>query len=337
MLVDAQVLKKNRNSSIKLAALSASVPVCAAFYSWQNPTALWGWFIFAVVLFVIVFRKLTAKTRHRAQVLAQPFPAHYKLLLEQHVAYYNSLPEACQKRFRRLVQVFLDEVPVSGIDVEVTDLHRVLVAASAVIPIMGFPQWEYEYLSEVLLYPANFSQDYDADSGEGRILGMVHGALNNGVVIFSEPALVNGFANPEDRRNVGIHEFAHMVDKRDGSIDGVAAALPAELARPWHSLMTEKMQETSKGRGTIDPYSKTNEQEFLAVTTEYFFESPERLKADHPRVYEMLARIYNQDTVEIVKEGYHLLKRHQLGRNDPCPCGSGEKYKHCCLRKKQAS
>ena len=26
--------------------------------------------------------------------------------------------------------------------------------------------------------------------------------------------------------------------------------------------------------------------------------------------------------------------RHQkAGRNDPCPCGSGKKYKNCCLRK----
>jgi uncharacterized protein YecA (UPF0149 family) len=24
----------------------------------------------------------------------------------------------------------------------------------------------------------------------------------------------------------------------------------------------------------------------------------------------------------------------KIGRNDPCPCGSGKKYKHCCLRKK---
>jgi hypothetical protein len=23
----------------------------------------------------------------------------------------------------------------------------------------------------------------------------------------------------------------------------------------------------------------------------------------------------------------------KVGRNDPCPCGSGKKYKHCCLRK----
>jgi hypothetical protein len=23
----------------------------------------------------------------------------------------------------------------------------------------------------------------------------------------------------------------------------------------------------------------------------------------------------------------------KVGRNDPCPCGSGKKYKHCCERK----
>lgn len=26
-------------------------------------------------------------------------------------------------------------------------------------------------------------------------------------------------------------------------------------------------------------------------------------------------------------------KASKLGRNDPCPCGSGKKYKKCCLRK----
>ncbi|MFQ5428915.1 MAG: SEC-C metal-binding domain-containing protein [Phycisphaerae bacterium] len=27
-------------------------------------------------------------------------------------------------------------------------------------------------------------------------------------------------------------------------------------------------------------------------------------------------------------------KGPEPGRNDPCPCGSGKKYKHCCLKKK---
>lgn len=25
----------------------------------------------------------------------------------------------------------------------------------------------------------------------------------------------------------------------------------------------------------------------------------------------------------------------KVGRNDPCPCGSGKKYKQCCLKAKQ--
>lgn len=29
--------------------------------------------------------------------------------------------------------------------------------------------------------------------------------------------------------------------------------------------------------------------------------------------------------------GWH--KRHKVGRNDPCPCGSGRKYKKCCINK----
>lgn len=26
-----------------------------------------------------------------------------------------------------------------------------------------------------------------------------------------------------------------------------------------------------------------------------------------------------------------LKREHKVGRNDPCPCGSGRKYKNCCL------
>ncbi len=28
---------------------------------------------------------------------------------------------------------------------------------------------------------------------------------------------------------------------------------------------------------------------------------------------------------------------HHLGRNEPCHCGSGRKYKHCCLEKDEAA
>nr|WP_279382594.1 zinc-dependent peptidase [Acanthopleuribacter pedis] len=308
----------------------------AAFFT-QQPGVAATLAIIAVVLGVVAFRRFTARTRRRFALLQQPLPTEDIGLLEEQVAYYNCLEPADQKRFQQLVQVFLAETPITGIDVEVTPLHRILVAASAVIPIMGLPHWEYAYLSEVLLYPAHFNADYESGDGEdNRILGLVHGSLSNGVVILSAPALISGFANPHDRRNVGIHEFAHMVDKRDGSIDGVAAALPRDLIAPWRNLMREKMAEDQKGRGAIDPYAHTNEQEFLAVTTEYFFENPERLAREHPRVYAKLSTLYGQDPATLLTEEYRFLRRKPLGRNDPCPCGSRRKYKRCCLPKKKA-
>ena len=33
------------------------------------------------------------------------------------------------------------------------------------------------------------------------------------------------------------------------------------------------------------------------------------------------------------KKSGTVVKGPKIGRNDPCPCGSGKKYKHCCGRK----
>jgi hypothetical protein len=31
------------------------------------------------------------------------------------------------------------------------------------------------------------------------------------------------------------------------------------------------------------------------------------------------------------------MENKQVGRNEPCPCGSGKKYKQCCLGKDEAA
>ena len=30
------------------------------------------------------------------------------------------------------------------------------------------------------------------------------------------------------------------------------------------------------------------------------------------------------------KKNYENISNKKIGRNEPCPCGSGKKYKHCC-------
>jgi hypothetical protein len=33
----------------------------------------------------------------------------------------------------------------------------------------------------------------------------------------------------------------------------------------------------------------------------------------------------------------HSASAARVGRNDACPCGSGRKYKNCCMRKEQSA
>jgi uncharacterized protein len=41
--------------------------------------------------------------------------------------------------------------------------------------------------------------------------------------------------------------------------------------------------------------------------------------------------------MEIVRAADAKTFVRQAGRNDPCPCGSGKKYKRCCLGKQLAA
>ncbi len=43
-------------------------------------------------------------------------------------------------------------------------------------------------------------------------------------------------------------------------------------------------------------------------------------------LYKLLEQIFKTDGISRFK----IKKRKTTGRNSPCPCGSGKKYKHCC-------
>jgi Mlc titration factor MtfA (ptsG expression regulator) len=83
------------------------------------------------------------------------------------------------------------------------------------------------------------------------------------------------------------------------------------------------------GDSDINVYGATNKQEFLAVASAYFFERPQLFKEKHPELYAVLSSVFQNDLAES-QSGDNKLKR-TIGRNDPCPCGSGEKFKDCCM------
>ena len=45
-----------------------------------------------------------------------------------------------------------------------------------------------------------------------------------------------------------------------------------------------------------------------------------------------VARATGTNKDELVERGPYRRKEAKIGRNAPCPCGSGKKYKNCCGR-----
>ena len=283
--------------------------------------------LIALILYLL-FRPKGIKSGVEAP---QDFPNNWRLFLLKKVNFYASLSNEDKILFENNVLRFLKRVRITGIQTTVDDEDRLLVASSAIIPVFAFTEWEYSSLHEVLLYPDLFTEKYDFSQRDRSISGMVgSGGMMHHVVIFSKPALHQGFENASDKMNVGIHEFVHLFDKQDGEIDGIPHVIMKNQAvLPWLNLISENTKEMLAGKSDINIYGATNKQEFLAVVSEYFFERPKLLKEKHPELYEVLTEVFQTDLANS-QNGDKTLKR-TLGRNDPCPCGSGKRFKDCCM------
>ncbi len=251
----------------------------------------------------------------------------WKLILTTKLVFYNSLSAEEKLKFEYKIQEFLLNCRITGVNIDVDLTERLLVAASAIIPVFAFPQWKYTNIDEVLLYPGNFNEQFQMSTPDSNILGMVGSGYMEGKMILSKPALLHGFSNESDKKNTAVHEFVHLIDKMDGNIDGVPSILlEKQYAIPWIDLISKKIGEIYEDRSDINPYGGTNKAEFFAVASEYFFEKPKQFAQTHPELYALMTEVFNQDM------GSRNFKRpkQSLGRNCQCPCGSGIKFKKCC-------
>lgn len=81
---------------------------------------------------------------------------------------------------------------------------------------------------------------------------------------------------------------------------------------------------------TLDEVSQIN----LEIDFERLFKKMVEYKAEHLYNLSQWDNIFDEAkkkelTVE-QKKSRTVIKKDKIGRNDPCPCGSGKKYKKCC-------
>ena len=244
-----------------------------------------------LTILVEVFSFLIKKSNKQKKT--DPISRAWKNILQHYVIFYQKLDQNKKEVFEQKVQHFLMDIKITGINTLVEDIDKVLIAASAVIPIFNFPAWEYVNLHEVLLYPDSFDLEFNQDGNRRNVLGMVgSGGLNN-MMVLSKSELRRSFENTHERSNAAIHEFVHLVDKTDGAIDGVPSVImDQEYILPWLQMIHHEIQKINDDNSDINPYAATDQGEFLAVVSEYFFTQPEHLKENHLHLFEMLEKIF---------------------------------------------
>ena len=110
-------------------------------------------------------------------------------------------------------------------------------------------------------------------------------------------------------------KFGTGVQTMTGFLDGINDSL--KEANP-----IETMEEDTPVRLEIDP--------------EKLYYNMVEAKANWlyglPQWESILTEEKRKELYKLQKASGTVRKPHKIGRNDPCPCGSGKKYKHCCGR-----
>ena len=257
----------------------------------------------------------------------KPFPNEFRVILNTKVVFYTNLTRKDKIAFEYKIQEFLLNHRITGIECDLTIEDNLLVAASAVIPIFKIPNWNYSNLYDVFIYPDHFNFNHEIKGDNRTILGMVGTGNMEGKMILSIKALKHGFKNEADKNNTAIHEFVHLIDKLDGTIDGIPnVLLDKQYTLPWIDLMERKINEINENNSDIKRYGGTSKIEFFAVASEYFFERPKLMSKKHPQLYNYLENIFKHDIKKL-----NLKKQViKVSRNEKCPCESGVKFKNCC-------
>jgi Mlc titration factor MtfA (ptsG expression regulator) len=240
----------------------------------------------------LAFAVLSRRWLRRYWLLRGEADPRVRALLEARVGSYRRLDAEQKLEFERNVRCFLAEHTIAGPkQKEVSFETKVLVAASAAVLLFGREDLDFPAQIDIVVYPEAFTEEYEVKR-KGEILGQAHA---QGPVILSERALVDGFARQGDGQNVGIHEFAHMLDLQGARFDGTPAGMDGHAARSWASLVHREIARIAKHKSILRQYGATNEAEFFAVASEGFFERPAAMKEKHPDLYRALSEFYGQD------------------------------------------
>ncbi len=132
--------------------------------------------------------------------------------------------------------------------------------------------------------------------------------------------------------------YSAILDNPGEKVKGKIGELAAELeVRPIIYMGFLDGINSSLNGGEIELENLTEESEIeLDIDLEKLFYNMLAAEAEYlytlPQWENILSEEKMAEIVKAFKRSKTVVKGEKIGRNDPCPCGSGKKYKKCCGR-----
>jgi Mlc titration factor MtfA (ptsG expression regulator) len=214
-----------------------------------------------------------------------------KFLLENEFGFYRNLSPKHKRYFRHRVQTFIKHYTfISREGLTITDDIKIKVAATWVTLTFGIRRYKTALFEVVILYP----DVYESFNGD-----LHYAEYNPGVkaIVFSWKHFEMGLDFKAYNVNLGLHQFAHVL--HTASINGhlgAAGAMYTDMFNKIMEYLADPVNSRSIGESQFfRNYAYTNEQDFMAVVLEYFFEMPKEFRQELPELYAMVSKMVNYD------------------------------------------
>lgn len=262
-------------------------------FGWMAPYAyglvFLGFMFFLFKMFELYYSIYYDKPLSRHYFVNRKISADERSFLRNNFSFYNKLTPKHRKQFEHRVATFTRSKSFMGRGgFEVENSHKLLVAAVGCMLSFGRKNYNYRLIETVLIYPNQFYSKANEAFHKGEF------NPKHKVVAFSWEDFEKGYEITNDNLNLGIHEFMHAMQieariSKDGDSARFNKHFKNILKRLTHEEVKNKLDDTRFFRA----YAFRNQYEFMAVLSEYFFESPEELKQHFPEIYNYKKKMLN--------------------------------------------
>lgn len=200
--------------------------------------------------------------------------------------FYKNLAPKDQKRFEHRVACFIaDKNFKHRFGKPITDHQKVLISSVAAMLTFGRRNYMMEHLETILIFDEPFESAANSQKHKGEYNPRA------AVLALSWPDVLDGMKIANDNHHLALHEFTHVIHIESEK----SRHMDALRYHKYHQLILMRLMEVDlrmklEESPLFREYAFTNQYEFMAVLTEHFFESPNELKAQLPKLYALLKK-----------------------------------------------